>query len=106
MITETIILTVLSGIGGWVVGRKRNNAEVKGIEINNKKGEIEAGDLVIATLERNVELLNRKMIETFEIVEKLQTENLQLKKEVYYLRTKIVQIENETHNHNNNSDTV
>lgn len=103
-LTEAIILSVLTGVGGYFAARRKNKAEAKGLEIGNKKSEVEASDLVTSVLEKNVEMLNKKIIESLVAMEKLHSENLQLRQEVYLLRKEILQLKNESKSNPTASD--
>jgi regulator of replication initiation timing len=84
------IVSAISGIFGWVVGRKRENVEVDSNEIANTKEIIEMWKVTAKEMKDEVAELKVK-------IETLTTEVHTLRAENVELRTKLGIITNENH---------
>lgn len=69
-----LLATVITGFGGWFFGRKKANADVDSVQIDNfDKGLIYYGKLVDdlgVRLERAIDKLNKSEIEKQEVIQK------------------------------------
>lgn len=74
-----------SGLIGWFLGRRRSNAETKGVEIDNEEKEVTA-DL------NSMERLTNRLNELIVVLDNQMAENIKLKQELHALR---VALENE-----------
>ncbi len=74
-----------TGLVGWFLGRRRSNAETKGVEIDNEEKE------VVADL-NNMERLTNRLNELILALDNQMAENIKLKQELHALR---VALENE-----------
>ncbi len=68
-----------SGLVGWFLGRRRSNAETKGVEIDNEEKEVTA-DL------NNMERLTNRLNELIVALDNQMAENIKLKQELHALR--------------------
>ncbi len=68
-----------SGLLGWFLGRRRSNAETKGVEIDNEEKE------VVADL-NNMERLTNRLNEVIIALDNQMAENIKLKQELHALR--------------------
>lgn len=68
-----------SGFIGWFWGRRRSNAETKGVEIDNEEKE------VVADL-NNIERLTNRLNEVIIALDNQMAENIKLKQEIHALR--------------------
>lgn len=74
-----------TGLVGWFLGRRRSNAETKGVEIDNEEKE------VVADL-NNMERLTNRLNELILALDNQMAENIKLKQELHALR---IALENE-----------
>ncbi len=74
-----------SGVIGWFLGRRRTNAETKGVEIDNEEKE------VVVEL-NNMERLTNRLSEVIIALDNQMAENIKLKQELHALK---VAFENE-----------
>lgn len=74
-----------SGLVGWFLGRRRANAETKGVEIDNEEKEV-AMEL------NNMERLTNRLNEVIIALDNQMAENIKLKQELHALK---VAFENE-----------
>jgi len=84
-IINLILATTSTGLVGWFLGRRRSNAETKGVEIDNEEKEI------IVEL-NNMERLTNRLNEVIIALDNQMAENIKLKQELHALR---VAFENE-----------
>ncbi len=74
-----------TGLVGWFLGRRRTNAETKGVEIDNEEKE------VVVEL-NNMERLTNRLNEVIIALDNQMAENIKLKQELHALK---VAFENE-----------
>ena len=74
-----------SGLIGWFLGRRRSNAETKGVEIDNEEKE------VLVDL-NNMERITNRLNELIVALDNQMAENIKLKQELHALK---VAFENE-----------
>ena len=79
--TLNLLLAAIStsGLLGWFLGRRRNNAETKGVEIDNEEKE------VLVDL-NNMERLTKRLNEVIIALDNQMAENIKLKQEIHALR--------------------
>ena len=68
-----------TGLAGWFLGRRRTNAETKGVEIDNEEKEI------VVEL-NNMERLTNRLNEVIIALDNQMAENIKLKQELHALR--------------------
>jgi peptidoglycan hydrolase CwlO-like protein len=75
----TLIVSSLTGIFTYLVGRNRKQKEVDSITLANLEKAVEIYNLIIGDLRDEVEKLNKKIDELELKVDTLLSENIQLK---------------------------
>jgi hypothetical protein len=78
-----------TGVVGWLLGRRRSNAETKGVEIEN-------GEKVVIADMNNIERLTRRLNELIVTLDQQMAENIKLKYELHAIR---IALENERISH-------
>ena len=73
------IVSAVSGIFGWVVGRKRENVEVDSNEIANTKEIIEMWKVTAKEMKEEVAELKQKIEDLTKEVHTLRMENIELR---------------------------
>lgn len=73
------IVSAISGIFGWVVGRKRENVEVDSNEIANTKEIIEMWKVTAKEMKEEVAELKQKIEDLTKEVHTLRAENIELR---------------------------
>lgn len=73
------IVSAVSGIFGWVVGRKRENVEVDSNEIANTKEIIEMWKVTAKEMKEEVAELKQKIEDLTKEVHTLRAENIELR---------------------------
>lgn len=80
--TETTILLIsnaLTGIAGWFVGRKRQQADTDNAILDNLSKSISVYQIIIEDLKKEIHELNTKITDLEEKVDMLMKENRELK---------------------------
>ena len=72
---------ILTGIGGWFVGRRKQNAEVTGAEYENFKKFVDANREIIADMKQQIVDLIEKNGELRNKVEHLEEELQKIKRQ-------------------------
>ncbi len=75
-----IISNALTGIAGWFVGRKRQQADTDNQVLRNLELSINIYVKIIEDLKKEIHELNNKVNDLEKMVEKLMEENRKLKK--------------------------
>lgn len=75
-----IISNMLTGIAGWFVGRKRQQADTDNQVLRNLELSVNIYVKIIEDLKKEIHELNNKVNDLEKMVEKLMEENRRLKK--------------------------
>ena len=75
-----IISNMLTGIAGWFVGRKRQQADTDNQVLRNLELSVNIYVKIIEDLKKEIHELNNKVNDLEKMVEKLMDENRRLKK--------------------------
>ena len=79
----TGIAGIVTSIGTYFAGRKRNKAEIDSLVLQNVKGILEIQTETIEALKREVDELRKKIDGYEEYIEKLETEIKAMRKEIH-----------------------
>jgi peptidoglycan hydrolase CwlO-like protein len=74
-----IISNLLTGIAGWFVGRKRQQADTDNAILDNLSKSISVYQTIIEDLKKEIHELNLKVVQLEEKVNELMVENKKLK---------------------------
>lgn len=78
----TAIAGIITSVGSYFAGRKRNQAEIDSLVLQNVKGILEIQTTTIEALKQEVDELRKKIEGYEEYIEKLETEIKAMRKDM------------------------
>ena len=76
---EQIIITIVTGVIGYIVGYKKNQADIEGSQLDNLEKSIRIYQVVIDDLSKKIEDLTLHVVRLEATIDSLKQENKRLK---------------------------
>ncbi|MDI3319121.1 hypothetical protein [Pinibacter soli] len=84
-IMEVLLPAIATGGVGWLFGKRRSNAETRGVEITN-------AERLAEVWQKNAESMEKQIADLLAVTEALRKENLSLKETVYGLQKEVAEL--------------